>query len=174
MSTVSEIIKGAFGAKTPDEVIQQAVDTLNEDLSTAVPFALPRLLHLRFRDDDSRVDNFGGGTIATMPNPNSAELLRMSFVACAADDNFSRSKGRELALARLAEGNYLNVSADVFGQALAVVKPLFQDFDEAFLKAVVSTVVGGDFSYGPNWTPGPLQYLTRAVNTEVLAEPIIE
>lgn len=69
-------------------------------------------IHLRRKDKDGKVSNFGGKTVAYINLPNGT-ILSASAV-CSDTDNFCRAIGRAIAVARLERIRVLECTAENF------------------------------------------------------------
>lgn len=85
-----------------------------------------RLRHLR-PEHNVAAENYGGVTIATHTNANGT--MYVAFAVCSLSDNFSKVTGRELALSRLENGDFITIAnanswtdLDVYANVLGVSK----------------------------------------------------
>lgn len=85
-----------------------------------------QLRHMRPEYTDV-ANNFGGVTIATHVNSNGS--MYIAFAVCSMNDNFSKTIGREVALHRLENGDFITVAnakhwtdLDTYANVLGVSK----------------------------------------------------
>ena len=85
-----------------------------------------RLRHLR-PEQNVPAENYGGVTIATHVNSNGT--MYVAFAVCSMADNFSKTVGRELALSRLENGDFITIAnanawtdLDVYANVLGASK----------------------------------------------------